>query len=87
MGELVFDVMKCDEKSHNPIDIDTECSSTLDRVFRIDIEINGVIPKVSLTNETRNPERINICFSKEIVLKSDYTPDFAKQHRSHRATY
>ena len=77
VGELVFDVMKCDEKSHNPIDIDTECSSTLDRVFRIDIEINGVIPKVSLTNETRNPERINICFSKEIVLKSDYTPDFA----------
>ena len=72
MGELVFDVMKCDEKSHNPIDIDTECSSTLDRVFRIDIEINGVIPKVSLTNETKNPERINICFSKEIVLKSDY---------------
>lgn len=64
VGELVFDVMKCDEKSHNPIDIDTECSSTLDRVFRIDIEINGVIPKVSLTNETRNPERINICFSK-----------------------
>lgn len=46
-------------------------------MFRIDIEINGVIPKVSLTNETRNPERINICFSKEIVLKSDYTPDFA----------
>ena len=77
VGELVFDVMKCDEKSHNPIDIDTECSSTLDRVFRIDIAVNGVIPKVSLTNETRNPERINICFSKEIVLKSDYTPDFA----------
>lgn len=57
--------MKCDEKSHNPIDIDTECSSTLDRVFRIDIAVNGVIPKVSLTNETRNPERINICFLKK----------------------
>ena len=62
------------KKATTRLTLTQNVSSTLDRVFRIDIEINGVIPKVSLTNETRNPERINICFSKEIVLKSDYTP-------------
>ena len=76
VGELVFDVMKCDEKG-NPIDIDAECSSTLDRVFQIDMEVSGVTPKVSLTNETKKPERIDICFSKTVTLKEDtYFPVF-----------
>lgn len=76
VGELVFDVMKCDEKSYNLIDIDIECFLILDRVFWIDIEINGVIFKVLLINEIRNFEWINICFFKEIVFKSDYIFDF-----------